>query len=45
MKPKTPAQRQAKRRRKMRKAGFVLTSYWIRPKHRERVREYVERLR
>ncbi|MEE9118753.1 MAG: hypothetical protein V3U02_09220 [Calditrichia bacterium] len=45
MKPKTPAQRQSTRRDKMRKAGFVLCQYWLRPKDQERVRQYVDRLK
>ena len=41
---KSPAQRKQEERDRYREAGLVAVQVWIKPKHRERLYRYVERL-
>lgn len=41
---KTPAQRKADERARMRAAGFVLRQFWVHPKDWDRVQTYLLRV-
>jgi len=42
--PKTPAQRKADEREKMRSKGFVLRQVWVHPKDWAHVKAHIQRL-
>ena len=44
-KPASAAQRKRDERDRYRDAGLVAVQVWIKPKHRDRLAKYIERLR